>query len=227
MRGLPALSQINLEHARITLYLLHRALAQVRTLVEHRHLGAELADELHVVLDDEDGAVARDAEEQIGGARGLFVRHARHRLVDEEELGILRHHHPDLQPLLLAVRQRARQHAALAARPTCSSAPSMRRRSSSTSPRSKRVAKTPLLARRRDSSTFSRTVRFTNTDGVWNFRPTPSAAISFSRSCVRSVWWPKITRPLAGRTRPEITSSSVVLPAPLGPMTTRSSRRSM
>src|SRR5256886_13532107 len=113
MRGLPALSQIDLEHARITLYLLHRALAQDRTLVEDRHLGAELADEFHVVLDDQDGAVARDAEEQLGGARGLFVRHARHRLVDEEELGILRHHHPDLQPLLLAVRQRARQHAAL------------------------------------------------------------------------------------------------------------------
>src|SRR2546425_2316974 len=113
MRGLPALSQINLEHARITLYLLHRALAQDRTLVEYRHLGAELADEFHVVLDDQDGAVARDAEEQLGGARGLSVRQARPRLVDEEERGILRHHHPDLQPLLLAVRQRARQHAAL------------------------------------------------------------------------------------------------------------------
>ena len=39
--------------------------------------------------------------------------------------------------------------------------------------------------------------------------------------------WPKITRPLSGFTRPETTSSKVVLPAPFGPMTTRSSRRSM
>src|SRR2546428_13097392 len=108
MRGLPALSQINLEHARITLYLLHRALAQDRTLVEHRHLGAELADEFHVVLDDQDGAVARDAEEQLGGARGLFVRHARHRLGDEEGLGILRHHPPALPPLLPPLRTAAR-----------------------------------------------------------------------------------------------------------------------
>jgi hypothetical protein len=89
------------------------------------------------------------------------------------------------------------------------------------------VANTPLLGRRSDSSTLSRTVRFTNTDGVWNFRPTPSPAISFSRRATRSVWWPKMTRPLAGLTRPEMTSSKVVLPAPFGPITTRSSRRSM
>ena len=34
-------------------------------------------------------------------------------------------------------------------------------------------------------------------------------------------------RPLSGFARPELTSSSEVLPAPFGPMTTRSSRRSM
>ena len=61
-------------------------------------------------------------------------------------------------------------------------------------------------------------------DGVWNFRPTPRAAISFSRRPTRSMFLPKMTRPDIGCTLPEITSSSVVLPAPFGPMTTRSSR---
>src|SRR5207248_2859116 len=54
----------------------------------------------------------------------------------------------------------------------------------------------------------------------------PSPAMSFSRRGSRSVWSPKITRPCSGLARPEITSSSVVLPAPLGPITTRSSRES-
>jgi len=74
------------------------------------------------------------------------------------------------------------------------------------------------------SSRFSRTLRFAKIDGVWNLRPIPSEAISFSRRPESSVCLPKITRPAAGWTFPEITSSSVVLPAPLGPMTTRSSR---
>jgi hypothetical protein len=102
----------------------------------------------------------------------------------------------------------------------------MRSRASARS-RPSSVAITPLLGRRSESSTFSQTVRFTKTDGVWNLRPMPRAAIWFSLSAVRSVLRPKITRPCAGFTRPEMTSSSVVLPAPLGPMTTRSSRRSM
>ena len=60
-------------------------------------------------------------------------------------------------------------------------------------------------------------------EGVWNFLPTPSEAISFSRRPTRSVLRPKITRPPLGWTLPEMTSRRVVLPAPFGPMTTRSS----
>ena len=90
--------------------------------------------------------------------------------------------------------------------------------------RAARVAKTPLLDLARESSRFWRTVRFAKTDGVWNFRPMPSAAISFSRRPTRSVCLPKMTRPEVGWTLPEMTSSKVVLPAPFGPMTTRSSR---
>ena len=85
------------------------------------------------------------------------------------------------------------------------------------------MARTPLLGRASDSSRFSRTLRLAKIDGVWNLRPIPRLAISFSRSPTSSVCLPKITRPAAGCTLPETTSSSVVLPAPLGPITTRSS----
>ena len=86
------------------------------------------------------------------------------------------------------------------------------------------MAKTPLLGRKHDSSRFSQTDRLAKIDGVWNLRPTPRAAISFSRRPTRLVSLPKTTRPDVGSTLPEMTSSSVVLPAPLGPITTRSSR---
>ena len=100
----------------------------------------------------------------------------------------------------------------------------MRSRSSLRPSRARSVAKTPRLARRSDSSTFSQTVRLTKTEGVWNFRPMPSPAISSMPSGRRSVAWPKIRRPWSGFTRPEMTSRSVVFPAPFGPITTRSSR---
>src|SRR6202044_3525938 len=37
----------------------------------------------------------------------FHIRHAGHRLIDQEELWILRQQHADLEPLLLAVRQAA------------------------------------------------------------------------------------------------------------------------
>ncbi len=64
---------------------------------------------------------------------------------------------------------------------------------------------------------------FSNTVGFWNFRPMPARAISTSDSRVRSSVWPKKARPWSGRVRPVITSIMVVLPAPFGPMTQRSS----
>src|SRR5712692_7511032 len=105
--------EIDLEDARIALDLLHRPLAEDRPQVQDRHLASNLPDELHVVLDDEDRPVGGDRLEQPAGPRSLLVGHARDRLVHEEQLGILRDHHPDLEPLLLAVRQGAGQGARL------------------------------------------------------------------------------------------------------------------
>src|SRR5712692_1148163 len=54
------MTQIDLEHARIRLDLLDRTLAEHGALMHHRHLACDLADELHVVLDDEHRAIGRD-----------------------------------------------------------------------------------------------------------------------------------------------------------------------
>ena len=66
------------------------------------------------MLDDEDRPVRGDLLEQRAGARRLLVGHAGHGLVHEQELGVLGDHHPDLEPLLLPVRERAGRSAGLA-----------------------------------------------------------------------------------------------------------------
>src|SRR3989441_2230802 len=101
-------SEIDLEDARIALDLLYRALAEHRPLMEHRDLAGDLPHEFHVVLDDEDRPVGGDRLEQLPRPRGLLVGHAGDRLVHQQELRILRDHHTDLEPLLLAVRDGAR-----------------------------------------------------------------------------------------------------------------------
>ena len=71
-------------------------------------------------------------------------------------------------------------------------------------------------------SRFSFTDKFSNTLGLWNFLPTPNLAILCSLLPTND--FPlKITEPLEGLTFPVITSKKVVFPAPLGPITARSS----
>ena len=62
-------------------------------------------------------------------------------------------------------------------------------------------------------------------DGVWNFRPMPARTIMCSGSRVIS-WFLNLMLPAEALVLPQMRSSRVVLPAPLGPMTTRSSPRS-
>src|SRR5882724_7111985 len=63
--------------------------------------------------------------------------------------------------------------------------------------------------------------------GFWNFRRMPAWAICGSLARTISMESPKITRPCFGRVMPETTSSSVVLPAPFGPITARTSPKSI
>ncbi len=77
------------------------------------------------------------------------------------------------------------------------------------------------------SSRFSNTVWRSKMVGFWNLRPMPACAISASESRARSIVCPKNARPSSARVLPVITSIMVVLPAPFGPITQRSSPASM
>src|SRR5438552_15120674 len=55
--GLLAVAEVDLEDAWIRLHLLHGAFAEDGPLMQHGDLARDLADELHVVLDDQHRAV--------------------------------------------------------------------------------------------------------------------------------------------------------------------------
>ena len=138
-----------------------------------------------------------DRQQQLAGARGLLVVRPATGSSTSSSSGSWAMHHADLQPLLLAVRQRAGQLAALRrgrrwpASPRCARA--RRRRRGRAAWPARPCSAAAATARRSPTR-----VRFTNTDGVWNLRPMPRAAIWFSLRAVRSVLRPKITRPCSG-----------------------------
>jgi hypothetical protein len=76
-------------------------------LVQDDHPAGDRADERHVVLDHDDGMAAGERQQQLRGALGFLRRHAGDGLVDQEQIGLLHQQHPDLEPLLLTVREPA------------------------------------------------------------------------------------------------------------------------
>ena len=87
---------------------IHRALTQDRSLVQHRDLVGGLSDELHVVLNDEDGVVLRHALQELGRFLTLFGGHTSDLLCQQLQASVLGHQPPDPQPLHLTVGQRPR-----------------------------------------------------------------------------------------------------------------------
>jgi hypothetical protein len=81
--------------------------------VKHRDPVADAHHELHVVVDQQDGQpVLVEAFDQLANTLLLGRVHARRRLVEDEKPGLERECAGDLQPALVAVRQRARRAAA-------------------------------------------------------------------------------------------------------------------
>ena len=52
--------------------------------------------------------LAFEAQEQLCRARGFFIGHARHGLIEQQQFGVLHQQHANLQPLLLSMRQLTR-----------------------------------------------------------------------------------------------------------------------
>src|SRR6266446_2104452 len=106
-------AEIDFDDPRMVLHMLDRAFRQYRAFVQYGHLGAEAAHKGHVVLDHDDRAVVREVEDQRGGFLGLAVGHAGDRLVEQQEPAVMDQEHADLEPLFLAVAQRAGRLAAI------------------------------------------------------------------------------------------------------------------
>ena len=90
---LPVLSEVDLNNFWIALHFLNGALAERLALVQNCHGAGNLADERHVMIDDQQGMLARHGKKEFAGALGFLRRHAGHRFVHEQQLGILGHEH--------------------------------------------------------------------------------------------------------------------------------------
>ena len=78
---------------------------QHRAFGHHRHPVGDREHEVHVVLDQQHGVLARQALQQRDHALRFLGAHAGQRLVQQQHLGLAGQRHGDLELALLAVRQ--------------------------------------------------------------------------------------------------------------------------
>ena len=76
--------------------------------MQHGHFMGGLADEFHVVLDHQDGVLLCHTLQELRGFLAFPARHTSNRLIEQQQRRLLSHHHTDLEPLHLTVRQRPR-----------------------------------------------------------------------------------------------------------------------
>src|SRR5512133_1154085 len=101
---------IGLDHPRVGLDFAGRALDQGPALDQTQHSVAEVENEPHVVLDDNDRKTKiANLEDQLLGLPSLLGVHARCRLIQQQQLGIGTESTSNLESSLVAVRQVARQ----------------------------------------------------------------------------------------------------------------------
>jgi hypothetical protein len=93
-------------HALVAAQLLRRAGGQHGTVIEHGDAVGDAEHHLHVVLDHPHGEAARQAGDQRDHPLGFGRRHARGRLVEQQQIGVARQRHGNFQLALLAVGQR-------------------------------------------------------------------------------------------------------------------------
>src|SRR5262249_10553557 len=105
----PMPPEIDVENSLIAAELVQSAASEHAALVKPRHRHVDLPTNLHVVLDCNHATALAEFGDQSSGARGLFSRHARGGLVEQDHRRFPGQNHPDLQPLLLTMRQAARR----------------------------------------------------------------------------------------------------------------------
>src|SRR5579872_1349170 len=98
-QGSPA--EIDIAYDRIGDDVLERIFDQDAPLMKNRNAASDLADELHVVLDDDDRSRIIERAHQFGSSPGLLVAHPRRRFVQKHDRRLADHNHGDLHPLAL------------------------------------------------------------------------------------------------------------------------------
>src|SRR5260221_2335518 len=99
------LAQVHGAHAAIGRDLVGAALDQHLSLHQHRDAIGEAEHQIHVVLDDEDRDIAGQRTEDFEDAAGILRRHARRRLVEQQDARVESQRDGDLHKALPFVRQ--------------------------------------------------------------------------------------------------------------------------
>src|SRR5512146_2526881 len=196
-----AAPQIDVAHARIGADFGDRALGQHRAFDENRDPLREPENEAHIVLDHEDRQRLGKLQEEIEQRPAIRRREPRRRLVQQQNFGLQGKDEGDLDEAALAIRQVGDSFAGEVEQPETVQE---RRRSSPN-----RASKA--------RPTFSATVRVGKSELIWKVRASPSATRRSGETWVMSVPARWIV-PAEGWSNPLMILTSVVLPAPFGPI---------
>ena len=143
-------------------HLARRAVGDALAEIEHGDVVGDRLDQLHVVLDDQDGqAVAFQAAQQLAQFLLLGRVQPGGRLVEQQQVGRPGQRAGDLDVALMAVGERADRQPGLAAQ-----ADEIERRQRALPP-PRRRSRTSLPGRSAPIITFSSTVRPRNTRMFW------------------------------------------------------------
>ena len=100
-------AEIGIDHGLVGADLVGRALGQQAAVAEDADRGRDLEDDVHVVLDEDDGDLLALPEfaHLLDHAPALLRPHARRRLVEQQDLRLQHQRERDVEQLLVAMRQ--------------------------------------------------------------------------------------------------------------------------
>src|SRR6478735_9743240 len=102
-------SEVGRDDALVGADLVVRALGEHLARLEHRDAVGQRTDDVHVVVDEHDGAPDREGLDERDGAVDVLDPHAGGRLVEQEQLGVEGEGDGELEGALLAVGERGRR----------------------------------------------------------------------------------------------------------------------
>ena len=88
------------------MHLIHRSFNKHLALVENRNRAGDLSHKFHIVFNNNNRVIHRQAFEKLPRLNRLFIRHTSSGFVNQKKFWILQNNHRNLQPLFLPVRKR-------------------------------------------------------------------------------------------------------------------------